>query len=138
MILREIVVAIGIVLRRGRVLVCRRRKEGHLAGYWEFPGGKCEAGESPADALHREIAEEVAIDVEPLHAFEPMEHEYPEVHLKIHAFVCRHVQGEAQAHASEELQWVAPQDLKTIRFPEANAPLLRQFEEWLASHPHEA
>lgn len=116
----------------GRVLVCRRRKHGHLAGYWEFPGGKCESRESPLAALHREIAEEVGIDVEAIHALAALEHEYPEVPLRIHAYVCRHVSGDAQAHASEELAWVEPQKLRSIQFPEANAPLLEQFERWLA------
>ena len=124
--MRTVVVAIGIVLREGRVLICRRRKDGHLAGYWEFPGGKCEPGEAPLDALHRELREEVGIGVEPTHAFEPMEHHYPEVRVRLRAFVCRHRTGEAQPHAADELLWVTPAELAGYRFPEANGPLLEQ------------
>lgn len=123
---RTVDVAIGIVLRDNRVLICRRRKDGHLAGYWEFPGGKCEPGESPADTLHRELREEVGIDVEPTHAFDPLEHHYPEVRVRLHAFVCRHTAGEAKPHAADELLWVTPAELATYRFPEANKPLLEQ------------
>jgi hypothetical protein len=64
-----------------------------------------------------------------------LEHEYPEVRLRIHAYICRHVSGEAQAHASEELMWVDPSELRTIRFPEANGPLLDQFEQWFMREP---
>jgi 8-oxo-dGTP diphosphatase len=126
-LVRTVDVAIGIVLKEGRVLICRRRKDGgHLAGYWEFPGGKCEPSESPVDTLHRELLEEVGIAVELTHRFPAMEHQYPEVCVRLHAFVCRHTTGDAQPLAADELLWVAPAELPAYRFPEANGPLLEQ------------
>jgi 8-oxo-dGTP diphosphatase len=129
--LRTVEVALGMILRDRRILICRRRDAGHLAGYWEFPGGKCEPGESPLQTLHRELAEEVGVHVEAVHRFPPMDHMYPEVHVRLHAFVCRHVDGEAHPHAADELQWIDPARLAEFRFPEANAPLLAQFMAYL-------
>jgi len=104
--LRTVEVALGMILRDGRILICRRRDAGQLA-------------------------EEVGVHVEPVHRFPPMDHVYPEVHVRLHAFVCRHVDGEAHPHASEELQWIDPARLAEFRFPEANGPLLAQFMAYL-------
>lgn len=131
-------VALGMILRNRQILICRRRDAGHLAGYWEFPGGKCEPGESPLDTLRRELAEEVGVHVEPVHQFPPMDHVYPEVHVRLHAFVCRHVDGEAHPHASEELRWIDPDRLSDFRFPEANGPLLEQLMAYLRDDPSTA
>jgi mutator protein MutT len=125
-------VAIGIVVRNGQVLICRRRAIDPLAGYWEFPGGKVEPGESPAHCLHRELCEELAIQVAIRTTIDPFEYTYPHVKVVLHPFLCDHVDGEAVPLAADELRWVRPTDLIIYRFPPANDDLLEQIRHMLA------
>jgi 8-oxo-dGTP diphosphatase len=122
----RIEVVLGIVVRHGRVLIGRRRKDDHLAGYWEFPGGKRQPGETLDQCLERELAEELSIRVKPVHAFEPIDHDYPTVSVRLYPYLCRHESGEAEPLACDELQWVDPSELRDYRFPPANDELLRE------------
>src|SRR5687767_8821183 len=113
-------VAVGIVKRDGRVLICRRRKDARFGGFWEFPGGKCEPGETPPDCLRRELFEEVGLVVEPTHAFAVIEHYYPKGPVRLHPFLCRVVSGAAVPLTADELRWVEPEALAAYEFPPAN------------------
>lgn len=126
-------VAIGIVIRQGRVLICRRRKDDHLAGYWEFPGGKREPGETLEQCLERELAEELSIRVTPFHAFPPIDHDYATVSVRLYPYLCRCDGGEAQPSACDELRWVQPHELPNYRFPPANDELIRDLVDRLQS-----
>jgi 8-oxo-dGTP diphosphatase len=120
-------VVIGIVLGTGgRVLVCRRKTDGHLAGYWEFPGGKREAGESSEQCLLRELQEELAIRVRPTAALDVIEHDYPAVRVRLHPYLCAHTGGEPKAIGCDRFEWVDPPRLCDYRFPPANASLIAQ------------
>lgn len=120
-------VAIGIVFSNGQILIARRGKGDAFADLWEFPGGKCERGEAPADCVRREMLEETTLTVEPVEALPVIEHRYPAVNVRLHPFVCRYVAGEAAAVSGVELRWVAPVELGTgFRFPDANAGLVRE------------
>lgn len=123
---RIVDVAIGIVTRGGKVLICRRRQTGHLAGYWEFPGGKCEPGEAPAACVLRELAEEVGVRATVLRALAEIEHEYPQVHVRLHPFICRLEAGEPQPLECDELVWAEAERLGEFRFPEANGGLVAE------------
>ena len=124
-------VAIGIIVSDAKLLICRRRSTGHLAGYWEFPGGKCEAGESARNCLARELREELGVTVAITHAFGSIEHEYPTVRVRLHPFLCKHDGGEPQALACDELKWITPAELPDYRFPEANAALIDEVKRML-------
>jgi len=126
-------VAIGIVLRGGQVLICRRRSDAALAGYWEFPGGKVETGESVADCLHRELREELGIQVRIREPLSSIEHTYPQGKVLLYPFVCDHVDGEATPLASAELRWTAPAELANYEFPAANDDLIKRLIESLRS-----
>ena len=119
-------VAIAIIRRGDAVLICRRPAGGSFAGYWEFPGGKREAGESLPDCLAREVREELAISVRPCHALSPIEHDYPSRRIRLHPFVCDHQGGEPALLACDAAKWVRPQDLHTYQFPPANEHLIRE------------
>ena len=122
-------VAAGLIVREGRYLIARRKAGTHLGGLWEFPGGKREPGESLEDCLHRELREELGIDVTPPVHFRVIRHEYPEKTVELHFFRCAVSQGEAEALDCEEVRWVAPGELSDYEFPPADHPLIEALQE---------
>ena len=122
----QIDVVIGVVVRTdGHVLICQRRPEGHLGGYWEFPGGKRELGESLEQCLVRELEEELAIRVQPVCALDIIEHEYPAVRVRLHPYLCG-TDGVPHPIGCQRLEWIAPTSLLDYRFPPANDVLIAQ------------
>ncbi|HVY68360.1 MAG TPA: 8-oxo-dGTP diphosphatase MutT [Verrucomicrobiae bacterium] len=121
---KSVEVAAGLVFREGRLLITRRLPGTHLAGLWEFPGGKREPGESIEECLRRELLEELGVDVEVGALFQEVSHDYPEktVHLKF--LLCRLPSGEPQPIGCAALAWVGPNDLDRYQFPPADAVLL--------------
>jgi len=124
-------VAIGIVVREGKILICQRPADGPLAGYWEFPGGKNEQSETLEQTLVRELKEELAIEVDELEALAEIEFEYPSTRVRLHPFLCRHKSGTAIPLASQQLRWVRPRELRKYRFPPANDALIEELIERL-------
>ncbi|HSV13924.1 MAG TPA: 8-oxo-dGTP diphosphatase MutT [Tepidisphaeraceae bacterium] len=122
--MKRVDVALAIVLRGSRVLIARRKSTGPFASLWEFPGGKREPDETIEACLHRELWEELAIRAKPITALAPIEHDYPQVHVCLHPYLCRHESGEPQAIACDEVQWVEPVELRAYPFPPANGPLI--------------
>jgi mutator protein MutT len=122
--MKRIDVAIAIVCRGDRVLICRRRQEDRFGGYWEFPGGKVEAGETIQDGLARELREELDIEAEPLTTLPTIDHDYPDIHVRLHPFLCSHKSGEPKLLACAEALWVEASDIRNYTFPPANGELL--------------
>ena len=118
--LRTLNVAIAIIRREDRVLICRRKDEDSFGGYWEFPGGKLEAGETPEACIRREICEELAIEIRPIRAIRVFCHDYSRVRVRLHPFIVEIVQGEPQMLECAEILWVLPAELRRYRFPGAN------------------
>lgn len=98
-------VVCAAILRSDEVLLCRRAEGAHLAGAWEFPGGKVEDGEHPREALVREIREELSCLVSVGAALPDVEHEYPEVAIRLLPFLCVVEDGRPLALEHEELAW---------------------------------
>lgn len=118
-------VAIGIVIDRRGILICRRKNNTSFGGYWEFPGGKVEEGETPELAVARELLEELEIHVTPLRALKRIEHDYPKARVVLHPFICRLDAGEPVAICASEFAWVeAAGALRAYRFPKANLGLI--------------
>jgi 8-oxo-dGTP diphosphatase/A/G-specific adenine glycosylase len=122
--MNRIDVAIAAVFRQGRLLICRRRDEDPLGGYWELPGGKVEPSESPEACLARELKEELGVAAEVVMKLSVIEHDYPTVHVRLHPFLCTHTHGEPQPLAAQELIWIDPTALRNYRFPPANDALI--------------
>lgn len=118
-------IAVAVIERRGRVLVARRRADGHLPLAFEFPGGKVERGESLEAALRREVREEVGLEIESAEPLAVVEHAYPDRRVRLHFFRCRAPKGRARALAAIEVRWVAPRDLAALEMPEANRDVVR-------------
>jgi len=121
-----LVAAVTLVDADGRVLIARRPEGKAMAGLWEFPGGKVEAGERPETALIRELKEELGIDISEA-CLAPLtfaSHSYPDFHLLMPLYVCRRWQGLITAREKQELAWVKPLKLRDYAMPPADLPLI--------------
>ena len=121
-----LVAACALIDTDGRVLLAERPAGKSMAGLWEFPGGKIEAGERPEETLIREMKEELGIVVrEPCLA--PLtfaSHAYPDFHLLMPLFVCRRWEGTVTAMEGQRLTWVRPDKLRDYKMPPADEPLI--------------
>jgi 8-oxo-dGTP diphosphatase len=128
-----LVAAVALVDPDGRVLLAQRPEGKHLAGLWEFPGGKVQPGETPETALIRELEEEIGIDVVAscLAPFTFASHSYPEFHLLMPLYVCRKWTGIATGREGQRLAWVRPARLGDYPMPPADKPLLAMLRDLL-------
>ena len=120
-----IVAACALLDPEGAVLIAKRPEGRPLAGLWEFPGGKIEAGEELEEALIREIHEELGIDIakSDLTPLIFASHAYPDFHLLMPVYLCRRWQGSVAAREGQELLWVRPDALHRYDMPPADEPL---------------
>ncbi len=121
-----LVVAAALVDDDGRVLVTQRPEGRTLAGLWEFPGGKLEAGERPEVALIRELQEEIGVTVEQA-CLAPLtfaSHAYPDMHLLMPLYICRRWSGFARSCEGQVLRWLRPRELHQLPMPPADLPLI--------------
>ncbi|MEI9416209.1 (deoxy)nucleoside triphosphate pyrophosphohydrolase [Mesorhizobium sp. Cs1299R1N1] len=121
-----LVAACALVDADGRVLLAQRPQGKQLAGLWEFPGGKVEAGETPEQCLIRELHEEIGIETE-IPCLAPLtfaSHSYDDFHLLMPLFVCRRFRGIAQPREGQALKWVRPKQMRDYPMPPADAPLI--------------
>lgn len=117
-----VLVVAAVVVREDRVLLSRRPPGKHLAGLWEFPGGKIEAWESPEEALIREVREELALEVEAPRPFAFVHHDYPEKRILLLAYRCD-ARGEP-ASGELEWRWQPVSELDPRSMPAADAPIV--------------
>ena len=121
-----LVVACALVDVDGRVLIAQRPEGKHMAGMWEFPGGKLEQGETPEEALIRELGEELGVST---HAscLAPLtfaSHAYDHMHLLMPLYVCRKWEGLPRPIEAAALAWARPNQLRDYPMPPADAPLI--------------
>lgn len=119
----RIVVVAAVVERDGGFLLTLRPRGTHLEGHWEFPGGKCEPGETHQAALAREMREELDVDVRVGALVHAVTHAYPERTVELHFYACE-LAGEPTPMIGQQMRWVARADLATLPFPEADADLI--------------
>jgi mutator protein MutT len=124
--MKRIDAAIAIVLRDGKVLVCQRKDDDTFGGFWEFPGGKQEDGETLEACLARELREEINITARPTHQLAAIEHNYPHAQIRLHPFLCEHESGEPELVECQCAKWIEPVSLRDYRFPPANEELIEQ------------
>lgn len=122
----KFVTAAALVDREGRVLLAQRPPGKHLAGMWEFPGGKVDAGERPEEALIRELQEELGIDTRAscLAPATFASHDYEDFHLVMLVYLCRKWSGHPRGLEGQPLRWARPAEMFSIDMPPADRPLI--------------
>lgn len=128
-----LVAAAALVNDKGEVLLAQRPQGKSMAGLWEFPGGKVQAGENPEFALMRELEEELGIETREC-CYSPIgfaSHAYEAFHLLMPLFVCRIWRGDIKAMEGQSFAWVKPQDMYEYPMPAADIPLIYQIRDYL-------
>ncbi|MEP3634468.1 MAG: 8-oxo-dGTP diphosphatase MutT [Shimia thalassica] len=128
-----LVSAVALIDVDGRVLLAQRPEGKSLSGMWEFPGGKIEQGETPEQALIRELQEELGIDTwaSCLAPLTFASHTYDDFHLLMPLFACRKWDGIPSSQEGQKLQWVRPENLRDYKMPPADIPLIPILRDWL-------
>ena len=119
-----VVVSAAVIFHEGRVLMTQRPAKTHLAGKWEFPGGKVERGEDPRDTAVRELREECGITIKVQDILEVSFHAYPEKDVLLLFYEGRWVSGEVQHLGVADHRWVEPGRIGELDLPPADAPLV--------------
>jgi|TARA_B100001093_G_scaffold379287_1_gene364633 8-oxo-dGTP diphosphatase len=128
-----LVSAVALIDQDGRILIAKRPDGKSMAGLWEFPGGKVELGETPEQALVRELSEELGIKTWNS-CLAPMtfaSHAYEDFHLLMPLFVCRKWEGIVIPKEEQELKWVYSSELKNYPMPPADKPLIPILRDWI-------
>lgn len=128
-----LVVAAALVDADGRVLLAQRPAGKSMAGLWEFPGGKVAVGETPEEALIRELREELSIDVKPkcLAPYTFASHAYDDFHLLMPLYICRNWDGEVEPREGQRIAWVRALRLGDYEMPPADKPLVTMLRDLL-------
>jgi mutator protein MutT len=113
----------AVIERDGRVLVTRRLEGSHLSGYWEFPGGKCDPGETHEACLARELREELGVEARVGPEMLVTEHAYPEKTVRLHFRRCE-IDGEPRPLLNQQMRWASRDEMRTLSFPEADRALI--------------
>lgn len=125
---KKVEVAVGVIVREGQVYITKRADDLHQGGKWEFPGGKKETDETMAEALARELLEEVGIIVVQQSNLMLIEHDYGDKQVSLDVRLVTEFENEPQGAEGQLGQWVAVDELSHFDFPDANGPIVSALE----------
>ena len=128
--MKTIKVVAAIIIKDGQVFATQRGY-GEFKGWWEFPGGKMEPGESPQEALKREIREELDAEVEVRELLETVEWDYPNFHLTMHCFICNLLSESLHLNEHEAATWLTHETLRSVKWLPADEILLDKIADYL-------
>jgi mutator protein MutT len=126
---KQIEVSAALIFRDGKILITQRHTSAHLGGLWEFPGGKCEPGETFEQCLVREIQEELGIEIEVGQLLEEISHAYAEKTVRLKFFICKFISGIPQPLDCAAFKWIEKAEMAEFEFPAADARLLEKLRE---------
>lgn len=115
---------VAAIIKENEKYFATQRGYGEFKGWWEFPGGKIENGESKEEALKREIREELAIEIEIDRFITTVQFDYPEFHLIMHCFICRITAGQPQLLEAKAAKWIDKNDLESVEWLPADRAIL--------------
>ncbi len=125
MLQRRCINVVAAIIVRGGALFATQRGCGEWKDWWEFPGGKIEAGESPVDALKREIFEELATKIDVGELLTTVEYDYPDFHLSMQCFLCSVVSGSLSLLEHEDARWLAVDELDSVKWLPADVEVIK-------------
>ena len=129
-LMKTIEVVAAIIIKDGHIFATQRGY-GEFQGWWEFPGGKMEVGESPQEALRREINEELDADIQVNELLETVEWDYPNFHLTMHCFICSLLSESIHLNEHEAATWLNLENLRSVKWLPADEILLDKIAEYL-------
>jgi 8-oxo-dGTP diphosphatase len=121
--MKRIEVVAAIIRKDGKIFATQRGY-GDFKDWWEFPGGKIEAGESPEQALVREIREELSTDITIEELLHTVEYDYPKFHLTLHCYLCTLASGSLHLNEHEAARWLGKDDIRTVKWLPADEEVL--------------
>lgn len=124
---KTIEVVAAVILQDGK-LFATQRGYGEWKDWWEFPGGKIESGETPEEALKREIREELATEIEVKELLTTIDYDYPKFHLTMHCFLCTILNGQPSLLEHEDARWLEMNEVNSVRWLPANKDVIEKFD----------
>ena len=125
------VLRVAAIIIKNEKVFATRRGYGDFKGGWEFPGGKIDAGETPEEALIREIKEELDTEVEVIELLDTVEYDYPNFHLSMDCFICNIKSGDLVLKEHEAAQWLTKETLDSVNWLPADLGLIDKIREYL-------
>ena len=127
--MKHINVVCAVIVNKGRIFACQRGY-GEWKDWWEFPGGKIESGETPEEALQREIREELSIDISIDRRITTVDYDYPDFHLTMHCYLC-HLKDDIQPHLLEHeaARWLEKSELEEVKWLPADVEVIKALNE---------
>lgn len=129
MMTKRIHVAVGVIYRQGEFFLTKRLENAHQGGKWEFPGGKVEVDETVHQALHRELEEEIAIDILAMQPLIEINHDYSDKKVLLEVFLVDQFLGEPTAQEGQQQGWFTKEQLSELDFPKANIAILDKIQQ---------
>lgn len=126
--MKHVHVAVGVIVANGEFFLTKRLQHLHQGGKWEFPGGKVEISETVAQALHRELQEEIAIDVLSCIPLMEISHDYGDKEVLLDVYLVDNFQGEPVAQEGQQQGWFAFSELEVLDFPAANLEIIAKLK----------
>ena len=128
---RKNIEVVAAIFRKENTIFATEKGYGEFKGYWEFPGGKVEPGESLEEALRREIREELQVEIHIEEKFTELDYDYPKFHLTMHCYFCSVLSGKITLVEATDARWLTKEELNTVNWLPADISLIEELKKCL-------